>query len=559
LTSILITLIIFNVPITKVNFIGNKSIPSRQLFEEIISKKDREFNDINLAYDLGKITRLYKSNGFFNAEAKPRLRTTEYSIDITFIITEGPRPRIKEIIASNVGKEKIENLFTIKVNDFFIGARIGNTEKRIEDYYKNRGYTFANVSSSMVPDSGVLFINIDKGVLYYIRNIELKGLKTCQRAVVRRSIEIKTGDRFSKSKLFISQRDIYGLGFFSTVDVEILKQQPDSVDLIFTVRELKSRILNFGLGFSIPADFLVNFLISFGLEELNLFNAGHGLQIQPSFKINVHHEWEVKLEGRYTVPNIMPARITTSVLPFYWVENDTAFIRKTKGAEFRLSKVYNENIQFNIANKYKFVDFEPKITLPDTFRGQTNSIKFQLMMDYRDEFFNPKNGIYLLPLIEYAGSFLGGDNNFLRLEVEERLFLPLVKNTFAQRLKIGVMIPTDGLAIYEKYYLGGQYSLRGYSERSIGPDSISAERYGNILANLNLEYRISLPMNLGLVAFCDVGYLDNEINFTRRDYLKASIGLGLRYNTLIGPLRCDIGFPLTESGREIYLGIYNVF
>ena len=546
---------IFNIPITKIDFIGNKSISRKELLQEIISEKNGEYKDVNLTYDTQKILQLYKNNGFFTAKVDPKVNTIEEAVEIVFFIEEGTRPRIIKITIDDDEYKEIKNLFQIKVNDFFIEEKIYNTEKRVENYYKDRGYPFASVSSSMLPDSGVLIFNIEKGLLHYIGEIEIKGLKICNPIVIHREIELKRGDVFNKSKLYNSQRNIYALGFFSTVSLEMLRHEPDTIDLIFTVRELKSRVLNFGFGFSIP----LSFLISLGFEELNLFNAGNRFQIRPSFKINIDGEWETKFEGKYMIPHLTPARLNISLLPFYWIEDKLEFRRTTRGAEFRISKVYNENIQYNIANKYKYVDFKPKVTLPDTFKGLTNSLKFQFMVDYRDEFFNPKKGMYLLPLVEYAGGIFGGDNHFLRLEIEERLFLPLFKNTVAQRLKIGTIIPTDGLAIYEKYYLGGQYSLRGYPERSVGPDSIGEEKYGNILANLNIEYRISLPMNFGLVAFFDVGYIDNEIDLTRRDFLKPSAGFGLRFYTPIGPLRGDIGFPLRDEGYEIYLGIYHIF
>jgi outer membrane translocation and assembly module TamA len=234
-------------------------------------------------------------------------------------------------------------------------------------------------------------------------------------------------------------------------------------------------------------------------------------------------------------------------------------VRQTRGTELRLSKIFSENVQFNIANQYKYVIRTPKMFLPDTFKGVTNSVKTQLMIDYRDEFFNPHTGLYLLPLIEYAGGILRGDNHFVRPAIEARYFIPLSKNTIAQRLKFGIIIPTDGVAPDEKYYLGGQYDLRGYPERAVGPDSIGSERYGNILCNYNLEARIALPWNFGLVTFLDAGYIDNEIDFTHEDFFKLSTGFGLRYYTPIGPLRCDIGFPIMDEGREIYLGIYHIF
>ncbi|HEC78281.1 MAG TPA: hypothetical protein ENI34_03955 [candidate division WOR-3 bacterium] len=553
--SLLITLFIFNSQISRLDFVGNNSISSRLLHQEIISKKGDEYNEINLAFDIEKILHFYKTQGFFHTEVTPDVSFKGDSAEIVFMINEGPRPKIKKIIIDGAMEEEIKELFEIKINDFFIDEKIKITKDKIKNYYKNHGFAYADVKYILEPDSGIAIFTVEKDKLYYIRNIIIEGLKTCAPKVVRREIEIHRGDKFNKNKLTKSQRAIYSLGFFSTINVTMVKKEPDSLDLIFKLHELKSRILNFGIGLSIP----LSFLFSFAIEELNIFNLGHRFQIRPAFKINLEKEWETKLEGRYIIPHVTPWRLTVSILPFLWYEEKLDFTRQTRGSEFRLSKLFSDNIIFSIANQYKYVILEPKITLPDTIKGITNSIKFQLMFDYRDDFFNPRKGIYMLPLIEYAGGIFGGANNFVKFEFECRAFQPFLGNTIAQRLKTGVIVPTDGMAIYEKYYLGGQYTLRGYPERSLGPEAIGDERYGDILGNYNFEYRINLPLNFGVVGFFDLGFVADKIDSEQKDFLKASAGAGLRYFTPIGPVRLDVGFPLMNKGREIYLGIYHIF
>ncbi len=553
--NLLIASFIFNAPIQKLSFVGNESISSKRLTEEISSKKDDEYNEFNITYDVTRIVNLYKSKGFFTAAVRPEAIETEGGIEVKFHIQEGTRPKIERILIYGVEEKTVRGLVEIEIGDFFLEEKMDLAKKEIADYFRDRGYAFANVAYSTQPDSNLLVFTIEKGTRYYVNKIEVNGLKVCDPAVVHRQIELQKGAIYSKTKLFNSQREIYALGFFGTVNVAMQEQKPDSLNFVFTVRELKSRLLNIGVGFSIP----LSFLISFGIEELNLFNMGHRFLVQPSYKVNIEGEWEAKLEGKYSIQHVTPLRLTISLLPFYWIEDKIEFLRITRGAEIRLSKDFSENIQVNIANKYKFIDFRPKVTLPDTFEAQTNSIELQLLMDYRDEFFNPHKGYYILPRVEYAGGFLGGANNFVRFEIEERTFVPLVKSTLAQRLKLGVMLPTDGLEVYEKYYVGGQYSLRGYPEWAVGPDSLGSERYGNILANFNVELRMMLPLNLGVVAFFDAGYIDNELNFSHHEFMKFSAGFGLRYYSLIGPLRADIGFPFTGEDPRFYFGIYHIF
>lgn len=554
-----LAVLILSVPVTEITFSGNNSLSSRVLKREILSQKGEEYNEVNINFDGDRLERYYRTQGFFMSEITPEVKIEEEGVRIYFYVVEGPRPRIERIIIRGSDDPKIEQLFDIGFNDFFIAAKIRESESNISDYFKDRGFAYVNITSITLPDSGVLTFAIDTGRKYYVRSIIFDGMKNCREEVLRREMEIQRGDHFSKSKIAKSQRNIYALGFFGTINIDLVAVEPDSIDLHLTVRELKSRILNFGIGFSIP----VGFLFSFAIEELNLWNRGHRFQVRPAFKINIDQEWETKLEGRYIIPHILPWRMTFTLLPFWWYEETTDYIRHTRGGESRISKLITDNLIATLANQYKYVDL--RIISPeeisDTLRGVTNSVKLQFMIDYRDDFFNPRNGYYALPLIEYAGGPFGGVNDFIRFEVENRIFTPLLWSTLAQRLKIGAIVPTNGLAFYEEYYIGGQYSLRGYSEKSIGPDAVGDERYGRVFVNYNVEYRVHLPWNFGCVGFFDIGCVDNSFDLKNSVFWRCGAGGGLRYYTPIGPIRCDVGFPLNadEIKPTLHAGIYHIF
>lgn len=554
---ILVINFLLTLPVSKIDFEGNHSVKTRELSGIILSRKKELFSDFNLIQDINRITRFYNNRGFFGTKVEPVIKESDEAIEIIFKIFEGNRPRIKEIRFSNDEKD-LNRFLEIEKNEFYIQEKIKKSADRIETYYKDIGYAFARVNTRSIPDSGILIFEIQKDRIFYINDISIKGLRFCNPSVVRHEIEIKSGDSYSKKKIFNSQLRIYRLGFFSTVDIDMIKISEDTLDLIFNLRELKSRILNWGIGISIP----LSFIISIGLEEMNLFNIGHRFKTQPSFKINIKKEWETKIDFMYSIPYFTSLRLSPSILPFYWYENKQGFIRKSYGAEFRVSKIFSENIQANIANKYKYVTIDMKAELPDTFSGTTNSIRFQLMGDYRNEFFNPISGIYFVPVLEYAGGLLGGSNHYIRFETEARYYKNLLlgkRNILAQRLKLGFIIPTDGVSPDEKYHLGGQYSLRGYPEKSIGPDSLQKEHYGEVLINFNIEDRLNIFDNWGLVVFFDMGYLDNREKIFRTEFFKISAGAGIRYYTPIGPIRADVGIPLKEKGWEFYLGIYHIF
>lgn len=530
-------------------------MPARDLRREIVSMVGGEYSDLDISYDVERIGWFYRSRGFFATEVRPEVAIHRDTVSVLFHIEEGLRPRIEEIVVVGGTVPNIRDYLRVRPGDYFIQNRLNESTRALEDFFKDRGYPFAEVEHSALPDSGILVFEIQKGGLYYIRKIEVRGLTRTRPHLVRREVELDPGDLYDKSRVYNSQRRIYALGFLGMLQVEMTKVEPDSLDLVFNVRELKSRILNFGIGITLP----FSFLVSVGIEELNLANLGHRVNVTPLFKFNIEREWEVKVEGRYTLPHITPLRLSISTLPFVWFEDKSDFLRYTRGNEFRVTKVFTEHAALSVAHQYKYMRLEPRVVLPDTIRGATNSVKMQFLLDFRDEFFNPRRGFYMVPVLEYAGGIFGGENHFVRLENEERVFVGFLGHVVAQRFKAGVLIPTNGVSVYEMYYLGGQYSLRGYPERSLGPDSFADERYGRILLNLNLEYRIGLPLNFGLVGFFDAGYIDNEIDFSDSEYLKTTAGVGIRYFTPIGPIRLDWGFPLQEKGSELYLGIYHTF
>jgi outer membrane protein insertion porin family len=558
LIVLLLPILIFNTTVKKVAFTGNKTVSSGTLRRQIFTQKGSEYNELNLTYDSNGIATYYETQGFFYTEIFPNVTSDSKGVKVTYTITEGIRKTIEVLTINGTTRDSIDHLLQIKEGDFFLRSLIRSTEDSVEMFFQNRGFPFASVKSFVLPDSAALIFNVDKGTPYYIRDITLQGLTTCSPRVIHREIEIEKGALFVKKDLIKSQQNIYSLGFISTVDVELNKYSTDSLDVVFNVRQLKTRILNFGIGLSTPLDFL----FSFGIEELNLFNIGHRFHIRPSFQINIDREWTVKLDSRYAIPHITDLRLTLSILPFIWYEHLADYNLQTRGNELRVSKLLTDNILLNIANRYKYVEIDQKTSTPvdDSVTGITNSLTAQLVIDSRDDFFNPYKGMYIVPTIEFAGGPFGGKNDFIRGEIESRLFLLVLGSTIAQRLRVGYIHPLNGVAFYELYYLGGQYSIRGYPERSLGPQVYSDDHYGRALANYNIEYRLHLPLHFGFVGFFDCGYINNEFNFNDSQFLKTGAGVGLRYYTPIGPARADIGFPLNgEHAPAFYLGIYHIF
>ena len=158
------------------------------------------------------------------------------------------------------------------------------------------------------------------------------------------------------------------------------------------------------------------------------------------------------------------------------------------------------------------------------------------------------SGIYYTISGEYAGGILGGSNNFIRGIVEFSTFFPLKYNTvFGMRQKAGRVnhyAPSTTVPIEERFYCGGVNTVRGYYEKEMPVTNYLEAKGGNLLVLTNFEFRFPIRNPFLGVIFLDAGnlwtdtYKDNEsiVNNLRLNW---AYGLGLRYNTIVGPIRID--------------------
>ncbi len=185
--------------------------------------------------------------------------------------------------------------------------------------------------------------------------------------------------------------------------------------------------------------------------------------------------------------------------------------------------------------------------------------------DQRDSERDPRRGFYLqgeaMPFLGFAGADSGaritGDARLYRSFGEDDRF------TLASRAQIGAVLQAD-LARTPRDFLfnsGGSGTVRGQPFRSLGVTTNGTRSGGQGFAALSAEARTGVTETIGLVAFADAGYVSEGVFSGQSDW-HAGAGLGLRYDTPVGPLRVDLGYPVagdTGKGFQLYLGIGHAF
>lgn len=191
----------------------------------------------------------------------------------------------------------------------------------------------------------------------------------------------------------------------------------------------------------------------------------------------------------------------------------------------------------------------------------------RLVYDRRDSPIAPTRGYWLGISLQEGGRFLGGAYDYLRLMPEARVYLPLGPHVLALRAMFGLIHTFGGASssVLTRFFLGGASNQRGFGNQGLSPrlalggdvrdgeidDADAIAIGGNAMIAGNVELRFRLPANFGVVVFCDAGEVVLDIDDLKADALQVAVGLGLRYQTIFGPVRLDFGYRVTHPDLQV--------
>mgnify|MGYP000373610958 FL=1 len=188
----------------------------------------------------------------------------------------------------------------------------------------------------------------------------------------------------------------------------------------------------------------------------------------------------------------------------------------------------------------------------DGEKDVVSKVGLTLLRDTRDSLMFTRRGNRTSLMSELAG--LGGDVNYLKLEARTAHFIPtfdLYEQTFSIIGRVGTVSTysnSDEVPFYDRFYLGGPDSLRGFEHRDVGPrdnDDEDEAIGGNSYGMLSFEYGFRIAEPLGLVAFYDCGFVnESDYDFSPSNYA-SNWGIGARIIMMGSPLKLDLGIPIT--------------
>jgi outer membrane protein insertion porin family len=558
------------VKIKKIHIEGNKAISANEIKKTAETKEWSIFSFITssgyykkdrMDTDIERIKDLYFNNGYIKVvvgEQQIQLTEDKKGMSISVPVSEGDQYRIFSVEFSGnkvFGDDAIRKKITMLPDKAFSKETLRKDILAISDLYSESGHALITVTPDLIPDESKktvrVILKIDEGEKYKIGRIEISGNVKTKDKVIRREVRFNEGDTFNSALIKRSYERINNLNFFENVEL-LPKPRPEQklVDFDVKVKERPTGSFSVGGGYSSVEKLIGMFEVTQG----NLFGQGQLVKLRAELGSKTsYYDLTFKDPWFLDKPIIFSVNIyKTSTSQF--VEYD----KKAMGFGISFGKKFGEYWSGNIAYNFENADItnvtEKASRIIQEQKGSrvTSSITPSLARDSRDNFLDPSRGSRNSLYITYAG--LGGTNKFFKSELDSAWHFPIGSTSVMLRGRFGYAagIGKKELPLYERFYIGGIYSVRGLGFGGAGPkDPATGDPIGGkeeLIFNTEYIFPLISEIRLKGVVFFDAGNSYDSLN--NFGHLRYTTGTGIRWISPVGPIRIEWGYNLDKKTGE---------
>ena len=578
-----------NVKIKGLFFEGNSAIDDKELAKVLETQKrdwlswltgSGRFDQKKFKEDLELLRTYYRNQGYLDITVDEDSVVLAYKSDghleITIPVIEGQFYTLGEMSLENATiftTGELLSVVDVTPGTAFSPEKVDAAAADIREYYTSRGYLDAGVRAERVPNMQTraidLVFRVRESEKFYVESIKVEGNTITKTRVILRELALRPGDVFDLKRMNTSENRLRNTRYFGDV-----RMNPESTnvpgrrDLSVTVSEGRTGNFTFGAGFGSVESAVVYFELTQG--NFDLFNwrsgfRGDGQKFRFRASLgSTSNEVIIAFEE----PWLFEQRLAFGVELFRRESdyNSSDYNELRTGFELYLRRRLFELVEARMSYRFEIVEIFDvgKGTDPandgiaDVFQAAdgekdvVSKVGLTLLRDTRDSLMFTRRGNRTSLMSELAG--LGGDVNYLKLEARTAHFIPtfdLYEQTFSIIGRVGTVSTysnSDEVPFYDRFYLGGPDSLRGFEHRDVGPrdnDDEDEAIGGNSYGMLSFEYGFRIAEPLGLVAFYDCGFVnESDYDFSPSDYA-SNWGVGARIILMGSPLKLDLGFPLT--------------
>lgn len=568
--------------VAALDFDGNTTFADAQLRGVIQTKKGagwpwsrwRPFDETVFERDLDRLRAFYRDRGFDEAIVRADevlLAEDRKTVRIRIAIDEGTPRLVTSVVIEGIDALPAELAARLRALETGVEqprdiATLAILRDRGLSLLRDNGYPHASLEiveeDGAAPRTVAVRVRIVTGPETRFGDLQLNGLQRTKSVVVRRALTFKPGELYRESEVLKSQRRLNQFAAFEFAHIAPVVAEKDAMapvlPMVVTLAEAKPNRFEVGVGYG-TEDRLRG---SFEWRNVNFFGNGS------SWVGNAKYSAVLRGAGfGYDHPYLLRTGGTLAVDAGAWWTNETIFTSRSAGGRVTISHQFGARSEFNVRTRYRneylvyqvrpaaLADLtlvEERISLgldPVTGRGDGNVGGVELAVDRTavDNLLDPTKGTSVAVSFEHVAPWLGSSFRYDEIGAEVRGYLPLGSRlSLAGKARYGTLssASSGSVPFSERFFLGGSTNLRGWGRYQVSPTSEEGLPIGGrSFIDTSAEVRAKIGGGFGVVAFLDAGNVSTE-SWNTGGALRKAIGAGLRYQTLIGVVRGDVGYQL---------------
>jgi len=567
--------------VEKIVVSGNQEISEDDVRDEILTKARPwyqfwsarpVFDPITFETDLERLRRFYEARGYYHTVITYDLVVDDADslVEISLHIEEGAPVVVTAIdvrvVSDLPAKDRptLPETLPLKRGEIFQEAPYLRAEQALREVFLRNGYAYteskrraevnvddrqAQIEYTLTPGSPAVF-----------GDTAIRGMDSVDRSLIERELAYRPGELFSSEKIAATRAKLLGLDLFNSVRVgpEPTTRYPPVVPMAVEVLERPYREIKIGAGYNTEEQFRGQI----EWRHLNWLGGGRRLAVQGKYS-SIGESGAAEL----IQPHFLSATTQAVLNLKYETEKEQTYDRNFGRFAPRLDHQFSPSLSGFVGFRVEYDNLSN--IAPATVQslggvldqGILAGPSMGLVWNTRDSPFDPKKGEVLSLKVEQAGAIWGGEYRFFKITGEAKKYYEIGWDTvFAARLKLGLgdaIGAKDRFPIFERFYAGGDNSVRGYGRRRLGPLSRSDDPLGGLsLLEGSVELRRPIWRDLGGAVFVDFGQVALQTFDAHIFNLNFSSGFGLSYKTPVGPVRLDVGFPFQKPPKDRSWQIY---
>ena len=565
-----------------------------------------KFSNQLVKQSVDNLEKVYQAEGFSSVKVTPELTKTGENIVATFHIEEGPRDVVESLQLNGnqtVSKERLapQGLKVVE-GQAYSAKKVDEDRNQIMAQYLRMGYLNVNFRSTAHkvgndPHRLAVTYIIAEGPRVIIDSVATLGARATRQSLIDQTVRLKPEVPLREDELFSAESRLYSLQIFDWAEIDSRRQitTQNQEDVLVKVHESKENEIRYGIGFevvnrggnipggtvAVPGLPPVGLPDTFTTSEQTFWGPRGTFQYKRKNFRGLGESITIALLGARLIQRVGLSYADPYFIGKNWGSNvsitaernqeNPSYTSSYEDFGFQLQRSLNAAGTKTFSLRYEFRHtllgnlLIPDLVPPEDRNLHLSAPAASYSYDTRDNPLDAKKGIYQTADFDINLKGLGSSVNFARLRLQYARYKEIGAGiVWANSIRIGLAQQFAGshVPVSELFYTGGGSSLRGFPLNGAGPQhsvpacsdpadpstcvQIQVPQGGRELLILNSELRIPLPIkkNLGLATFYDGGNVFPNVGFRDFSSYSNTVGIGLRYNTPVGPVRIDVGHNL---------------